>query len=235
METLPETINKAIRDHRIWTDTNQGNTEMLKEFETVTSSEQETIHLGATIGGMLRPGDLILLIGELGSGKTRLAKGIVSVATGIDPDEVVSPTFTLINCFEGLFQVCHADLYRIGSQQIEGIGLEDALDDGAALIVEWAEKIPELNEDSLRIYIMYHEEEYRRQFRLAWREKMALGATGWRIWLTLGASRCVLFWRKALLPNHPSFAVLKDGPNSFEEMMYGFDRAEIWGDFGRRP
>jgi tRNA threonylcarbamoyladenosine biosynthesis protein TsaE len=143
---------------------------MVKEFEFVTSSEQETIRLGSTIGKMLRPGDLILLIGELGTGKTRLAKGIVSVATGIDPDEVVSPTFTLINCFEGLFQVCHADLYRIDSQQIEGIGLEDALDGGAALIVEWAEKIPDLNEDSLRIYITYHEKENWRQFHLEWRE-----------------------------------------------------------------
>ncbi len=143
---------------------------MLTEFETATSSEQETMRLGAAIGETLRPGDLILLIGELGTGKTRLAKGVVSAAAGIDPDEVVSPTFTLINCFEGPFKVCHADLYRIDSQQIEGIGLEDALDDGAALIVEWAEKIPDLNEDSLRIYITYHEKENWRQFHLEWRE-----------------------------------------------------------------
>jgi tRNA threonylcarbamoyladenosine biosynthesis protein TsaE len=147
-----------------------GNPDMVKEFEIITSSEEETISLGATMGAMLRPGDLILLIGELGAGKTRLAKGIVSAATGIDPEEVVSPTFTLINCFEGPFQVCHADLYRIDSQQIEGIGLEDALDDGAALIVEWAEKILDLDEDPLRIYIRYYEEENRRQFRLEWSE-----------------------------------------------------------------
>jgi tRNA threonylcarbamoyladenosine biosynthesis protein TsaE len=143
---------------------------MVKEFEFVTSSEQETVRLGSTIGKMLRPGDLIMLIGELGAGKTSLAKGIVSVATGIDPDEVVSPTFTLMNCFEGLFQVCHADLYRIDSHQIEGIGLEDALDGGSALIVEWAEKLPDLDEDPLRVYIRYHEEENRRQFRFEWRE-----------------------------------------------------------------
>ncbi len=143
---------------------------MVKEFQFIASSEQETIRLGSTIGKMLRPGDLIMLIGELGTGKTRLAKGIVSAATGVDPDEVVSPTFTLINCFEGLLQVCHADLYRIDSQQIEGIGLEDALDGGAALIVEWAEKLPDLNEDPLRVYIRYHEEENRRQFRFEWRE-----------------------------------------------------------------
>jgi len=151
----------------------QGNLDVLREFETATSSERETISLGATIGKALRPGDVILLIGELGTGKIRLAKGIVSVAAGVDPDEVVSPTFTLINCFEGPFQVCHADLYRVDLQQIEGIGLEDALDGGAALIVEWAEKIPELDEDSLRVYITHHEEESRRQFHLEWRENGA--------------------------------------------------------------
>ncbi len=142
----------------------------MKRFEIITSSEEETIRLGAAIGKLLRPGDVILLIGELGTGKTRLAKGIISVATGIDPDEVVSPTFTLVNCFEGPFQVCHADLYRIDSGQLEGIGLEDALDDGAALIVEWAEKILDLHQDPLTIFIDYGREENQRFFRLEWLE-----------------------------------------------------------------
>ena len=142
----------------------------MKRFEIITPSEGETIRLGAAIGKLLRPGDVILLIGELGTGKTRLAKGIISVATGIDPDEVVSPTFTLVNCFEGPFQVCHADLYRIDSGQVDGIGLEDALDDGAALIVEWAEKIRDLHQDPLTIFIDYGQEENQRFFRLEWLE-----------------------------------------------------------------
>ncbi len=142
----------------------------MKRFEIITPSEGETIRLGAAIGKLLRPGDMILLIGELGTGKTRLAKGIISVATGIDPDEVVSPTFTLVNCFEGPFQVCHADLYRIDSGQVDGIGLEDALDDGAALIVEWAEKIRDLHQDPLTIFIDYGQEENQRFFRLEWLE-----------------------------------------------------------------
>jgi tRNA threonylcarbamoyladenosine biosynthesis protein TsaE len=142
----------------------------MKRFEIITPSEGETIRLGEAIGKLLRPSDVILLIGELGTGKTRLAKGIISVATGIDPDEVVSPTFTLVNCFEGPFQVCHADLYRIDSGQVEGIGLEDALDDGAALIVEWAEKILDFHQDPLTIFIDYGQEENQRFFRLEWLE-----------------------------------------------------------------
>ncbi len=145
----------------------------MKRLEMITSSEEETIRLGAAIGKNLRPGDLILLIGELGTGKTRLAKGIISAATGIDPNEVVSPTFTLLNCFEGQFQVCHADLYRIESHQVEGIGLEDALDDGAALIVEWAEKILDFHQDPLTIFIDYSDRGDQRFIRLEWLESGA--------------------------------------------------------------
>ncbi len=142
----------------------------MKKLQLTTNSEEETIRLGATIGKTLRSGNLVLLIGELGAGKTRVAKGIISAATGIDPDEVVSPTFTLINCFEGPFQVCHADLYRIDHEQVDGLGLEDALDDGAALIVEWAEKLPELQRDPLVIFISYSDAKNQRLFHLEWLE-----------------------------------------------------------------
>jgi tRNA threonylcarbamoyladenosine biosynthesis protein TsaE len=126
---------------------------MRNTSEIVSSSEGETIQLGRLIGKILKPGDTILLVGELGSGKTRLAKGIVSSATGVSPDEVVSPTFTLINRFEGEFPVHHADLYRVERGEIYGIGLEDALEEGGAVIVEWAEKIPEPEQDALKVFI----------------------------------------------------------------------------------
>jgi len=121
--------------------------------EILTSSEEETIQLGRTIGKILEPGDTILLVGELGSGKTRMAKGIIAAATGVSPDEVVSPTFTLINRFEGDFPVHHADLYRVERGEIHGLGIEDALEEGGALIVEWAEKIQEPEEDALNVLI----------------------------------------------------------------------------------
>lgn len=110
-------------------------------WELTTNSEEETIALGSAIGAVLRPTDVIMLEGELGSGKTRLAKGIVSVAASVPKDEVVSPTFTLVNTFEGAFPVQHADLYRLESDQLGELGLEDAVDEGAALVVEWAEKL----------------------------------------------------------------------------------------------
>ena len=141
---------------------------MLNTLEIHTSSEQETIHVGEAIGTILRPLDTVLMIGELGSGKTRLAKGMISRATGVSPNEVVSPTFTLINRFDGDFPVYHADLYRIESDQIYGIGLEDALEEGGALIIEWAEKGESFDEDPLTIFIQFGREDDCRRIVLQW-------------------------------------------------------------------
>jgi tRNA threonylcarbamoyladenosine biosynthesis protein TsaE len=137
--------------------------------EINTTSEEQTVALGLSIGRILEPGDIILLEGELGSGKTRLAKGIVSAAAGVSPDEVVSPTFTLINSYEGDFPVHHADLYRLEIGQVEGIGLEDTVDEGGALVVEWGEKIRGFGHDPLVISIRSSEDEEARRIVLKWR------------------------------------------------------------------
>jgi len=144
---------------------------MLKTIEIRTLSEEETLDLGRRIGKILRPEDVVLLLGDLGAGKTRLAKGIVSAATGVSPEDVVSPSFTLINRFEGRFPVHHADLYRIDADQIEGIGLEEALVEEGALIVEWAEKAPVLDPDALRVVITYGPEEQGRRILMQWAEE----------------------------------------------------------------
>jgi tRNA threonylcarbamoyladenosine biosynthesis protein TsaE len=146
---------------------------MLKTMEIRTTSEEETIRLGLRIGKMLRPEDVVLLLGDLGAGKTRLAKGIVSAATGVSPEEVVSPSFTLINRFEGHFPVHHADLYRIEADQIDSLGLEEALAEGGALIVEWAEKAPVLDSDALRVVITYGPSEQDRRILIRWKEEGA--------------------------------------------------------------
>ena len=86
---------------------------MICEKAFLFDSEEMTIKLGESIGRVLREADVVFLIGELGAGKTRMAKGIVSSATQTDPDEVVSPTFTLVNTYEGHLTISHADLYRI--------------------------------------------------------------------------------------------------------------------------
>jgi len=140
---------------------------MLMSHQILSSSEDETIRIGEAIGRILKPGDTVLLLGELGSGKTRLAKGIVSAAAGIPADDVVSPTFTLVNSFEGAFPVHHADLYRLESDQIHGIGLDEALEDGGALIVEWAEKMPG-DGDTLKISIQYTDSQDSRTIVLYW-------------------------------------------------------------------
>jgi tRNA threonylcarbamoyladenosine biosynthesis protein TsaE len=144
--------------------------QMFRTLEIFSSSEEETIRVGVAVGRILRPGDTILLIGELGSGKTRLAKGIVSAAAGVSIDEVVSPTFTLINRFGNDFPINHADLYRIDANRLEDIDLEDVLEEGGALVVEWAEKIQDLFENPLEICIMYAERDDERRIIVRWRE-----------------------------------------------------------------
>lgn len=144
---------------------------MRKTKEFLTFAEEETIRLGSAIGKILRPGDTILLVGELGSGKTRLAKGIVSAAAGVSPDDVVSPTFTLINRFEGDFPVHHADLYRLEGREVFGLGLEDALEEGAAVVVEWAERISDPEVDALKVSIYDLDRSDSRRVVLEWLEE----------------------------------------------------------------
>ncbi|MBI5250839.1 MAG: tRNA (adenosine(37)-N6)-threonylcarbamoyltransferase complex ATPase subunit type 1 TsaE [Desulfomonile tiedjei] len=169
---------------------------MRKTFEITSKSESDTFELGNAIGRILKPGDTIFMLGELGSGKTRLAKGIVSAAVGIPQEEVVSPTFTLINCFEGDFDVYHADLYRLAPNQVEGIGLEDALDQGGALIVEWADRINAFQEDTLIVHIRFGEVPDSRIINLEWQ------ADGtWRNRLESAARALFNNWK---LPDDPS-------------------------------
>lgn len=141
---------------------------MYERLEIEISSEAQTVALGSAIGRALLPEDVVLLEGELGIGKTRLAKGIVSAATGVSQDEVVSPTFTLINSFQGAFPVHHADLYRVERDDLWDIGLEDTVDEGGALIVEWGEKIHDFGEDALRVQLLRGESENSRHAILEW-------------------------------------------------------------------
>jgi tRNA threonylcarbamoyladenosine biosynthesis protein TsaE len=114
-------------------------------FEVITHSPEETLELGRRLAHQLPPACLVVLEGELGSGKTTLAKGIVSGLGAAREDEVTSPSFTLVHEYGGEHKVYHADLYRIeGRQDLGTLGLEDALDQGSILIVEWGEKLDHL-------------------------------------------------------------------------------------------
>jgi tRNA threonylcarbamoyladenosine biosynthesis protein TsaE len=114
----------------------------VKLFET--RSEDETIDLGRRIAGELPKRAVVLLIGNLGAGKTTLAKGIINGLGAAEPNEVASPTFTLIHEY-GEGRIYHIDLYRLDTpQQVATLGLEEILDREAIVLVEWGERFPDL-------------------------------------------------------------------------------------------
>jgi tRNA threonylcarbamoyladenosine biosynthesis protein TsaE len=134
-----------------------------------THSGEETVALGRKIAATLPKHAVVLLIGNLGAGKTTLAKGIVSGLCGADPDEVSSPTFTLIHEYnEG--RVYHIDLYRLDrSEQVATLGLDEIFDRDAVVLIEWGERFPQLmppgrieirldatGDDQRRIEVMSH-------------------------------------------------------------------------------
>ncbi len=109
-----------------------------------TSSEEETIALGEKLAaGLTRP-CVVLLIGNLGAGKTTLAKGLALGLGAAVPDEVTSPTFTLIHEYGNA--VYHIDLYRLDTaREVASLGLDDFFDrDDAVVLIEWGERFPEL-------------------------------------------------------------------------------------------
>lgn len=107
-----------------------------------TASEAETIALGERLAGELRRG-VVLLIGNLGAGKTTLAKGIVSGLGAAEADDVASPTFTLIHEYGG-GRVYHVDLYRLEeAREVETLGLEELFERDALVLIEWGERFPQ--------------------------------------------------------------------------------------------
>lgn len=112
-----------------------------------TQSDEETIALGRELAmTVLPPAGLVLLIGNLGAGKTTLAKGIAEGRGAAPADEVSSPTFTLIHEYGDPARVIHIDLYRLDeARQVAALGIDEMIDDGRALVlVEWGERFPAL-------------------------------------------------------------------------------------------
>jgi len=111
--------------------------------ELVSNSERETFDIGVRIGNQLSGGDIILLNGRLGAGKTILVKGIAH-ALGIDEQEVTSPSFTLVNPHRGRLLLYHIDLYRLdeGASAAHAVDLDEIMtDENAVVIIEWAERL----------------------------------------------------------------------------------------------
>jgi tRNA threonylcarbamoyladenosine biosynthesis protein TsaE len=108
-----------------------------------TDTEEESIALGEKLAAELPAQAVVLLIGHLGAGKTTLAKGIVKGLGAAPPDDVSSPTFTLIHEYGP--SVYHIDLYRLDtSAQVATLGLDEIFDRRAVVLIEWGERFPEL-------------------------------------------------------------------------------------------
>jgi len=111
--------------------------------EFITHSAEETTAWGRELAFRLKPPTLVLLSGDLGSGKTTLTKGIVSALGAAREEDVTSPTFTLLHTYGEAQPVFHGDLYRIESfHDFETLGMEDLFAKPAIVILEWSERFP---------------------------------------------------------------------------------------------
>src|SRR5712691_3418722 len=117
--------------------------ESISTGEWISQNERETFDLGVRIGSQLSGGEILLLSGPLGAGKTMMVKGIAH-ALGIDEEDVTSPSFTLVNPHHGRFLLYHIDLYRLdeGAKAAHAVDLDEILtDEKAVVIVEWGERL----------------------------------------------------------------------------------------------
>lgn len=135
----------------------------LKSLKLTTKSPEQTQKLGYLIGKRLKAGDVVALFGDLGSGKTCLIQGIAK-ALQVKEGAVNSPTFTLINEYQGNIPVYHIDLYRIRkAEELSDLGLEEYLYSHGLCAVEWADRIEEFLVDGfLRVEIFWESENSRR-------------------------------------------------------------------------
>jgi tRNA threonylcarbamoyladenosine biosynthesis protein TsaE len=115
-------------------------------IQYTTQSGADTVEVGRKLARLLKPPQFLLLRGELGAGKTTLVKGIAQALDAAEPDEVTSPTFTLLHEYDGTrdgkpVKLFHLDVYRLESErQLETIGMEELLTPDALVLVEWGEK-----------------------------------------------------------------------------------------------
>lgn len=108
----------------------------------LSANEEETVAIGRQIAASLPPNAALLLDGDLGAGKTVITRGI-ALHLGIDPNEIQSPTFTLIREHQGpRGRLIHTDLYRLKPEEAEAIGLEELLAGPGLKVIEWSERLP---------------------------------------------------------------------------------------------
>ncbi len=144
-------------------------------MEYIVTTVDETYKIGELIGSRVNSGDIICLIGDLGTGKTHLTKGI---AKGLDiKDHITSPTFTIVNEYTGRLKLYHFDVYRVNDpDEIAAIGFDEYIFSDGVSVIEWAnyieelippnnlsiaiEKVPSLGDDFRKITIRYSDKRY---------------------------------------------------------------------------
>lgn len=130
----------------------------------ITENAAQTLDWGRKWAQSLQTGDVIALYGDLGAGKTTLVKGIVEALTSVQSNEVVSPTFSYLNIYEGKVPLYHFDLYRLeGAQEFLDKGFLDFFEGEGICLIEWPDRIQNLlPKNTLHITLSYLEEETRR-------------------------------------------------------------------------
>lgn len=124
-------------------------------MEIITKNPEETKKIGRTLAKYVKPGDVILLYGALGTGKTTLIQGLAE-GLEVNPDiYVTSPTFAIVNIYEGKIPILHLDLYRLESEDIEDLGLWE-YGSNSVIVIEWADRLSKIYwEDFLEIHMDY--------------------------------------------------------------------------------
>lgn len=137
-------------------------------YELISESVEQTFEIGKRIGKALQGGTLVCLTGNLGSGKTTLIKGIAAGAGASNPHSVNSPTFVIVNEYEGKFHIFHIDAYRISSiQEFAALGFEDYIGPESVVLIEWADKVAQSLKGFEKIQIeMSHNRQNSRNIRI---------------------------------------------------------------------
>lgn len=155
----------------------------------ISDSREHTLELGRLIGSTLERGDIVALIGELGSGKTCLTQGMARGLAVAENVPVVSPTFTLINEYPGRTTLFHLDVYRLsGPRDLEDMGYEEYFFGEGVVVIEWAEKVRDiLPRQTLFVTVRYLDENTRELLLEGPEKKMKkleelLKSGGWKEW-----------------------------------------------------
>ena len=132
------------------------------QYSVQTESAEQTDQLGRQLGRLLMAGSLVLLRGDLGAGKTCLATGIARGLGVAQATPVTSPTYTLMNSYEGRLPLYHFDLYRLSSEdELLDLGFDDYFHGDGVALVEWPERCPELSREALIVDLVYVGDEAR--------------------------------------------------------------------------